>query len=355
MTPVKKTVYLHIGMHKTGTTAIQNFFALNREVLKEKGVLYPGDLVTHHEIGWEVRRTSVIDNLTGENSWTRKILDEISRSGLPVAVLSSETFVEIRTIAPRLKQAIDRILGDSAEIKILFYCRRQDHSLQSAYQQKIQPWAKNPLTIPISEFIRDTRSLQEWDYYEKLEPWRTAFGRDAIIVRVYEKEQFYQQDLIRDFLHVIGLELTDEFQIPPANRSNIGLSHDAAEFMRVANLGIGDYDTKVFLLSMLQAVGAKRIFEPYSLLSPREQYTLLQVFAESNQKVAREYLGREDGVLFFERVPDPEDPWTPYEGLTVEKIIPLFVSMMYEMDKKYRPGKKMPVSRVKENPEKGKE
>ena len=36
-----KTLYLHIGMPKTGTTSIQTFCELNRELLKEMGYWYP--------------------------------------------------------------------------------------------------------------------------------------------------------------------------------------------------------------------------------------------------------------------------------------------------------------------------
>jgi hypothetical protein len=36
-----KTIYLHIGIPKTGTTAIQNFFFQKREDLKNYGLLYP--------------------------------------------------------------------------------------------------------------------------------------------------------------------------------------------------------------------------------------------------------------------------------------------------------------------------
>ena len=37
----KKTIYLHIGVSKTGTTSIQRFLYKNRELLKDKGILYP--------------------------------------------------------------------------------------------------------------------------------------------------------------------------------------------------------------------------------------------------------------------------------------------------------------------------
>lgn len=38
---MKNSIYLHIGTHKTGTSAIQDFLLLNRKLLARKGVLYP--------------------------------------------------------------------------------------------------------------------------------------------------------------------------------------------------------------------------------------------------------------------------------------------------------------------------
>ena len=36
-----KTLYIHIGTSKTGTTTIQTYCGINREQLKSKGVLFP--------------------------------------------------------------------------------------------------------------------------------------------------------------------------------------------------------------------------------------------------------------------------------------------------------------------------
>jgi len=47
-----KTVYLHIGLHKTGTSTIQFFLANNREKLAELGYLYPFKQVAHHNLAY---------------------------------------------------------------------------------------------------------------------------------------------------------------------------------------------------------------------------------------------------------------------------------------------------------------
>jgi hypothetical protein len=41
-------ILLHLGFHKTGTTALQSAFAASRPELLEHGVLYPGRRRSHH-------------------------------------------------------------------------------------------------------------------------------------------------------------------------------------------------------------------------------------------------------------------------------------------------------------------
>ena len=52
---MKKILYLHIGKHKTGTTALQDFMAMNRNELKKLGVLYPGIDENHYPVAKELQ------------------------------------------------------------------------------------------------------------------------------------------------------------------------------------------------------------------------------------------------------------------------------------------------------------
>ena len=48
-------IILHIGVYKTGTTAVQSFLARNRSALAEQGVLYPESFTrfdAHHPLPW---------------------------------------------------------------------------------------------------------------------------------------------------------------------------------------------------------------------------------------------------------------------------------------------------------------
>ena len=48
-----KTLYLHVGPHKTGTTLLQKFMLDNTPALAEQGLVYPSNYIKifgHHEL-----------------------------------------------------------------------------------------------------------------------------------------------------------------------------------------------------------------------------------------------------------------------------------------------------------------
>lgn len=55
-----KSIYIHIGPHKTGTTTLQFSLFLNKDKLKKNGILYPDSgiisakLPGHHNLAWEI-------------------------------------------------------------------------------------------------------------------------------------------------------------------------------------------------------------------------------------------------------------------------------------------------------------
>lgn len=58
-----KTVYLHIGTHRTGSTSIQRFLANGEEALADRGVIYPktgrpdtewSNRYGHHLLHWSL-------------------------------------------------------------------------------------------------------------------------------------------------------------------------------------------------------------------------------------------------------------------------------------------------------------
>jgi len=321
---MRKRLFIHIGTHKTGTSAIQNFLFRNREALREKGFFYPlpGNKPGHHPIAGEFNpynqryKKGVMKTLS--------YIQEIRTHNLGTSIISAEGLTSRGIDVQKLR---DIIPGD-LDVKIIIYLRRQDERLESGYNQIVKGprrYSKKFLdsgSIPNQKYILD--------YYKILIPWRDIFGQENIIVRVYEKEQL-PQGIINDFCNVIGLALDHKFKISE-ERINPSLDRDIIEMIRLCNEKCEkNIEYHNWLVMNLEKKMVKTILQQH-LLSPQQRRDLIEEYAESNAKVAREYLGREDGRLFYAPLPKPDEPWQPYSGLTVERCIPILTQMLYNLD-----------------------
>jgi len=290
----------------------------------------------------EFRTLALSDIITNPDTATQKYFNEIHKSGLGKIILSSEIFENTGMPVDKLKEFLDGRFF----VKIIFYVRRQDEKTESAYNEAVKDFQTH-YDKPVTEFIKifsesergdsvnpplPEKRLIYTDYYSLLIPWRDTFGRDNIIIRCYEEEQL-PDGIYYDFLDTVGLVLNEKYRIPQ-RRINESLSRDLTEFFRICNASIKtDSDFNSFLLRNLRQIQLENTEKKQRLLSPQQRRDIISLFEESNAKVAREYLGRSDGRLFYAPLPDLQEPWKPYEGLTVEKIVPIFIQMIFNHNK----------------------
>jgi hypothetical protein len=327
---MRKRIFIHIGTHKTGTSAIQNFLFRNREALSEKGFFYPlpGNKPGHHPIAGEFRPSSPKKYLRKKMK-TLSYIQEIHTHNLDTSILSAEGLTSRGTDVRKLREIIP---GD-LDVKIIIYLRRQDERLESGYNQIVKGSTRSTKKFLDSGSIPNKKYIL--DYYEILTPWRDEFGQENIIVRVYEKEQL-PHGIIVDFCSVIGLEPDHKFKISEVT-INPSLEWDIIEIIRLCNEKYkGDMKFHNWLVMNLERIKRGETKGNQHLLSPQQRRDLIEEYAESNAKVAREYLGREDGRLFYAPLPKPDEPWQPYSGLTVEQCIPILTQMLYNLDIKNR-------------------
>lgn len=328
---MKKTIYLHIGLHKTGTSAIQLFLSRNRTVLKQKGVLFPGTRTACYDLSEELLNTSVSEILSDANSPSKKYLNEIQSSSSGTVILSSEGFIKLKK---EQIEAFKNLFPDDYRLKIIVYLRRQDDKLESHYNQNIRE-SKIRNQQRFSESFQLLLKNGYFDFYTILIPWREVFGKENIIVRCYEKEQL-PNGIYQDFLEAIGLKTDNAFQIPE-DKVNISMNWDLIEIIRLCNIRFGDQRRfQRFLVNILTKINLEYKENQQRLLSPQERMEIIGHFAESNAKVAREYLRREDGRLFYAPLPDQSEPWVPYEGLTVEKFVTILTRMIIILEREHR-------------------
>lgn len=335
------TVYLHAGLTKTGTTAIQFFLWDNCEALKKHGACYP-DLGFRYP-GKGIRRNAhflvaVSDDKQFHtlSEWTegdyQKGLDMISDLAREYdhIILSDEGIWRASQSHEAFWQTLKNDLRErDIDLKLIVYVRRQDLWIQSNWAQIIKKGYRHDFHRYL-EFAR--RTDYPIDYYKRLEELSGILGKESIIVRVYERGQFLGEEhtIQSDFLDIFGISLKDGFKVKQS-LYNTSLSGDYLEIQRRLNV-FPDMNKEHILNKTIKAIQQQSGSDSrFSYFAPGEQAEFLESFARSNSLVAREYLGREDGILFHD--PLEEAPtYTPDESELTVKMMYICGTALQQLD-----------------------
>lgn len=292
---MSQEIYLHIGFHKTGTTAIQAFMAGNAPMLKGRRVLYPeagraGN--SHALLANSLKRANI--SLDAERLYA-ELADEAARTDCAKVVVSSECFME--NIPPEV--IAQRLSKTGLTGHIIVYLRRQDLWLQSLYNEVVRDPSRR-YTGRISN-MREVRQGMA-DYHKVITDWANCFGKDSIVIRILEKEQL-PHGLYRDFLDAIGVECHDDYWVPSRSAElNPGFSDVLILALRCLNQIPMKREMYRHMISALAEIAQDPAYiksRDYSLLSTDEAGVISRKYAAGNRKLAKEYLGRPNGILFY--------------------------------------------------------
>jgi hypothetical protein len=228
---------VHAGMAKTGTTALQSFFAHNREQLAERGVAYCTGFRRRNHAELAVAFSSKVTPLTR----TEGVSDSDSRAGLreelrkilgdptaaPAFLTSSEHLstlvrddVDVAHLADFLQSIYD-------EVVVLLVMRRADYWTPSAYVEAVKAGERRPFD---EDFI--ARRWFVLDHDDLFRRWSQAFGTDNVhAIPFLETDKSDPTLLPARVLAAAGIPLgtIDDWPLPP----------------RVANTSLSAYGTEV--------------------------------------------------------------------------------------------------------------
>lgn len=276
-------LYFHIGIPKTGTTALQHFLTMNEDTLLDTRILYLKTGRTlypfaHSDFFFAVRNQEHRGQKAQDlGSLVHGIKAEVRDSAVDRVILSCENFASLRDF-----EEIRAAFGDF-DVKVVVYLRKQDEWLYALYAHRVlyKGYAKEPYDL-----FDDLNHLICYDAL--LERWGNAFGFSNLKVSLFGDE-VKRVGIARHFLDKIGVPWRDDFALPPINKSNITPSHGDIYSVRVKNMNVGgdgsDQQASDTLLS-------KEAF-----LRDERTLSFMKCFAASNRDVARRYFGR-DGDLF---------------------------------------------------------
>ena len=307
-----KKIILHIGITKTGSTALQKFLVDNKELLSEQGVGYYNSSVISstfqpYKNAEALKFKSML--LCGEGRWADEKLVEEDLSKLKEWSKDYETIIlsdEVLYSLPEGMRCLRPFLNEmfsGADIVPVVYFRRQDDWLESAWKEdKKSRTNVNNLSIHsykkrFDEFLHYGKRMQ---FLEK------SYGRDNFLVRKYDKN-LIKKCICRDFIESIGLEWDDRFVVPE-NLTNTSLSNAASEgvwlltniFRRINSMApiilkLFKSDITVCELYEEALSFSEKHPDPKGerLLNIEERRTLLKEFEEDNRYIARTYFGED--------------------------------------------------------------
>lgn len=203
--------YIHIGTHKTGTSALQEMLARHDVALQDKGFLYPragrpAPYAGHHNIAWEVTGDH---RFQPQHGTIGELVREIDAEPHDV-ILSSEDFEGAVDRSNKFSEFVRLLQSRGFSVILVVYLKNPVEYLPSIYVELIT----HGLSETFQEFLLVAlcdRSFQfkEWVFQFNYVDWIRRLHEIAdvdIIVRAYEHAR---ASITADFLSIIGLTLND--------------------------------------------------------------------------------------------------------------------------------------------------
>lgn len=215
---------LHAGMHKTGSSALQNSLHAARDSLLDAGVLYPiaGLHLDSPRAGY--RHLGLRRSLEQEGSQSfvsKRLQQEIADNPCDTVVLSYEGFFTPGTDVEHLREALDDF-----ETTVLLFLRHPVDYLESKYREWVRLLG---YTGEIEHFL-----AWQWPFLDVLslaDKWEEQFGADQMVIRSYDSLQS-PRDILDQLLALIP---DSDVTLEPHPDSNPGATNEYTLAKLVAN------------------------------------------------------------------------------------------------------------------------
>lgn len=300
-----KDLIIHSGLPKTGTSALQVFFARNHAAFRQKSVDYfrLGDFAAAANGGISAGNAmSLATALLPENhreaasspaqhfaTLTRAIAASPCQTGL----LSSEFFADADP--GRMHAWVKNLKAAGLTVRSVYFIRAQTQLLSSMYVQYVKrSLCRETPEAYVERTYRATPYLKHASFYKT---HAEIFGAGNVTIRLYEDG--LKTGLIKTFLEAacISAEKLDT-AIPAINS---GLSPAELAIMRELNKFRPHTRLSDVLVHNARLAGTASPGETYAFLPPGLAAEIEAYFAAENAELAKLYFGREH--LFPARSP----------------------------------------------------
>lgn len=213
-----KRCWVHIGMHKTGSSSVQRSLSKVKNPTGWKyltvggsrnmgAALYAMFATEPHRYHWFLKRGDTAEHVTGEGARLRvKLAEAIRACSEENIIISGESLSLIDNDGIRRLKDFLAPLFD--EIRVIGYVRAPIGFKISFFQQRVK---HSDCPFDFSDFYLT--------YRRRFKKFDLAFGRENVILRKFEPAAFTNQCVVADFCEQTGVRLPDNSVVERLNES----------------------------------------------------------------------------------------------------------------------------------------
>ncbi|MEZ9906682.1 hypothetical protein AB4343_17885 [Vibrio breoganii] len=258
-----KTVYIHIGTHKTGTTTIQHVLRQNELSLKHEGFQVLPVPESLKNIRYKKDRINPNESSTIKNE---------------LAITESKSIISWEGFSGDYKDGYENSLNIASNLKSIFsgynvyivvYIRNQLDFIKSIYLQEIHEGH----CFTLDEFLEEYEIIEKFDWKILLDNYSKIFGSEQLIVRNYDGA-----NIVKDFGLVVESNVIQNVKLTKSK--NIGYKKQALSFSREVNAFLDPVEKKM-LRGILQSSSFSS-FPSASVFDEKSANTICEYYADKN-------------------------------------------------------------------------
>lgn len=294
----EKTVYMHIGLHKTGTSSIQMAIWQNREILNEAGIFMPesgtvGPVRIHYNIAWFLTKDPRYLKHRGTHL---DLVKEIDKSSNKKFLISSEDLCLLKDESiGELRESF----GDNLVVKIIIYLRDPERWIISRWIQLVSSGYE---TKNLSEYVSAFCTRPQL-YIDLVNRWGRFFGRENLIIRSYN-DVIHSKGLLDDFWWILNIPNKHKKHLTVPENQNVSISYRLVELIRKISIRIdsdlrhlkyaSSVDAFYKLLRQFESSLRTKYEKTTPKMSAEDRELVDKVYGPGNKLIAREFFGREE-------------------------------------------------------------
>lgn len=238
--PARRTLFIHAGLPKTGTSFLQGVFFGSVEALAAQDLaLVPADQHDHLRVTLSIR--DLLQDF--DNDHTRAAMDRL-RAEAAACTASKVLFTHesLAPCTPSQAQALIDAFGDAYDVHVIVTARDPGRQIPSAWQQRMQA----RLTFTYDEFVEAVFARTElagdfWanqDLADVVRRWSSVVPPAQLHVITCPPPGAPSTLLLERFCSVLGIDpapLSLERRV-----DNVALGQPQAELLRRVNVALGD-------------------------------------------------------------------------------------------------------------------